>query len=103
MCLVLSLQLILWFHVLFSLGKGISFRILPTRAVYNRKEELGEYFSPPSPSTSKLLYYYKILKGFIISIDFNLRVYASKLCALLGQRLYNSQYFLIVYLVVTLS
>jgi len=70
---------------LFSPGKGIIFRILSTRAVYNYKEELGEYFSPPSLLTSKLLYYYKILKGFIISIDFNLRVCAFKLCALLGQ------------------
>jgi len=85
MCPVLSLQLILWFHVLFSLGKSISFRILPTRAVYNHKEELEEYFSPPSLSTSKLLCCYKILKGFIISIDFNPRVYTFKLCALLGQ------------------
>ena len=71
--------------------------------VYNYKEELGEYFSLPSLLTSKLLYYYKILKGFIISIDFNLRVYTSKLCTLLGQRSYNSQHFLIVYLVVTLG
>ena len=83
MCPVLSLQLILQFYILFSPGKGISFRILPTRAVYNRKEELGEYFSPPSLLTGKLLCCYKILKGFIISIDFNLRVYTSKLYALL--------------------
>ena len=62
-CLVLSLQLILQFYVLFSLGKGISFRILPTKAVYNYKKELGEYFSLPSLLISKLLYYYKILVG----------------------------------------
>jgi len=70
--------------VLFSLGKGISFRILPTMAVYNCKKELGEYFSPPSLLTSKLLCYYKILKGFIISIDLNLRVYTFKLYTPLG-------------------
>jgi len=67
-----------------DIGKGISFRILPTRAVYNYKKELGEYFSPPSLLTGKLLYCYKIFKGFIISIDFNLRVCAFKLCTPLG-------------------
>ena len=82
--LKLSVTLILQFYILFSLSKGISFRILPTRVVYNRKEELGEYFSLPGLLTGKLLYCYKILKGFIISINFNPRVYTSKLYALLG-------------------
>ena len=72
--LVLSLQLILQLYVLFSLGQGISLRILFTRVVYNYKKELGEYFSPLGLLTSKLLYYYKILKSFIIYIDLNLRV-----------------------------
>jgi len=47
--------------------------------VYNYKEKLGEYFCLLGLMTSKLLYYYKVLKGFIISIDFNLKVYAFKL------------------------
>ena len=71
---MLSLQLVLWPYILFSLGQGVSFSILPTRVVYNYKEELGEYFSPPGLLTNKLFYYYKILKGFIISIDLNLRI-----------------------------
>ena len=81
---MLSLQLVLQPHVLFSLGQGISLSILPTRAVYKYKEELGEYFSLLGLLTGKLFYYYKVLKGFIIGIDLNLRVYAFKLCALLG-------------------
>jgi len=52
--------------------------------VYNYKEELGEYFSLLGLLTGKLLYCYKILKSFIISIDLNLEVRASKLCMLLG-------------------
>jgi len=53
--------------------------------VYNHKKELGEYFYLLSLTTNKLFYSYKILKGFIISIDFNLGVYTFKLCAPLGQ------------------
>jgi len=49
--------------------------------VYNYKKELRKYFRLLGLITSKLLYCYKILKGFIISIDFNLRVYVFKLCA----------------------
>jgi len=57
---------------------------LLTRAVYNYKKELREYFSLLGLLTGKLFYYYKILKGFIISIDFNLGVCAFKLCTPLG-------------------
>ena len=71
---MLSLQFILQPHILFSLGQGVSFSILPTRAVYNYKGELGEYFGPLGLLTSKLFYYYKIFKGFVIGIDLNLRV-----------------------------
>jgi len=51
--------------------------------VYNYKKELGEYFSPMGLTTSELLYCYKIFKGFIINIDFNLKIYIFKLYALL--------------------
>jgi len=51
--------------------------------VYNYKEKLGEYFYLLGLMTNKLLYYYKIFKGFIISIDFNLKVYIFKLYTLL--------------------
>jgi len=58
---------------------------LPARAVYNRKEELGEYFGPPGLLTGKLFYYHKIFKGFVIGINLNPRVCASKLYTPLGQ------------------
>jgi len=51
--------------------------------VYNYKENLGEYFCLLSLITNELLCRYKILKSFIISIDFNLRVCAFKLYILL--------------------
>jgi len=46
--------------------------------IYNYKKELGEYFYLLGLITNKLLYYYKILKSFIISIDFNLKIYTFK-------------------------
>jgi len=58
--------------------------------VHNYKKKLGEYFRPLGLTTGELLYYYKIFKGFMISIDFNLKVYIFKFCAPLGQQLNNS-------------
>jgi hypothetical protein len=62
---------------LFIIRESVGKHILKTKAIYNQKVELSEYFSLLSLPLVKLLDYYKVLKYLIISLDIYDCIYIS--------------------------